>query len=73
MHCAGINEVREGHLVYASQSLIIRMSNDLQDQWMIDSNETVNRIIDDLSRNCHALGLLLILGLALLQNYNSWW
>src|SRR5688500_17042181 len=54
MHSTWIHKVSKSHLVYIPETLIPGMRNDLQDQWMVNSNKPINRIVDDLARNRHA-------------------
>src|SRR6185436_16895752 len=41
------------HLVDIPEPLVIRVRNDLQYQWMINSNKTIDRVVDDLSGRLH--------------------
>ena len=43
----------KGHLMNVAHSLINRMRNYLQDQWMINSNKTIDGIVDYLSDYWH--------------------
>ena len=53
MNSAGINKMRKCHLMNISETLIDRMSNDLQDEWMINRDKTINGIVDDLADIWH--------------------
>src|SRR5436190_24102641 len=51
MYSTRIYQMSKSHLMNITQPLINRVRYDLQNQWMINSNKTINRIIDDLA-NC---------------------
>src|SRR4030095_14394508 len=53
MNCTRINQMCKSHLVNITQPLINRMRYNLQDQWMINSNKPINRIVDDLAYHRH--------------------
>ena len=50
MHGSGINKMRKCHLMDATQALIVRMRNDLQQQGMVYGDETIDRIVDYFAR-----------------------
>ena len=50
MHRSRIYEVSHSHLVDPSQPLVIRMRNELVDQFIINGNKTINRIVDNFMK-----------------------
>jgi hypothetical protein len=46
---ARIDQMRECHLVDTPQALVVRMGNNGQQKRMIHRDETMHRVIDDLS------------------------
>jgi hypothetical protein len=53
MDSPGVYQVSESHLVYIPQPLVYRMRDDLQYQRVINSNKTVDRVVDDLADRGH--------------------
>jgi len=49
MHRTRIHEVGECHLLDASQALIERMSNDVQQEVIVQRDKAIHGIIDDLT------------------------
>ena len=49
MHCTGVHKMRKSHLADPAQTLIGRVLNDLQYQWIINSDEAMYWIIDNFS------------------------
>ena len=49
MHCTGIDEVRERHLLDTPKPLVPGMSNDVQQEFVVQRDKTINGIIDDLT------------------------
>jgi len=49
MNSTWINKMGKCHLVNAAKTLIVGMSNNIQYQRMIDSNKTINGVVDYLS------------------------
>jgi hypothetical protein len=49
MHGSRVYQVRQGHLVDTPEALVIWMRYKAENQWMIDSDEPVHRVIYDLS------------------------
>jgi hypothetical protein len=65
--------VRKGHLRNASQALVVRVGDDVQDKRMIKGNEPVNRVIDDFSLPAdHASIYVVGNSSPKLQNYNMY-
>ena len=60
MNRTGINQVCKGHLMNAAKALVEWMRNYLEDQWVIDGNETMYRIINDFSYTRHSLLAVLL-------------
>jgi hypothetical protein len=60
MNGARVYQMREGHLVYPAQSLIIGVRNDVYNQRVIDGDKTMNGIVDYFSRRViHPVAVLL--------------
>ena len=57
MNRPGIDQGSKGHLVDPSQSLIIWVGNDFENKWIINGNETINRVIDDFADISHEQNL----------------
>jgi hypothetical protein len=53
MNRTRIDQMGEGHLVDVPQALVIRMTDDLPDQRVIDGDEPINGVVDDLSDRRH--------------------
>jgi len=47
--------MRKCHLMDPAQTLIIGMRDHIKDQWMIDGNKPIHRIVDDFSYTWHSL------------------
>src|SRR6188768_2126543 len=58
MNSSGINKMGECHLVNATKTLIVRMSNNIQYQRVIDRNKTINGVVDYLPGVGHVAFLL---------------
>lgn len=50
MNGTGVNKVRHGHLVDPPKALVIRMSDDLADELIIYTDESIYRVVDDLMK-----------------------
>ena len=48
MYCARINQVRKSHLMNAAETLVKRMRDNVEYQGVIDSDESINGIVNDL-------------------------
>jgi hypothetical protein len=49
MHGTGVNQVCHGHLVNTAQALKIGVSNHLVDQFIVNGNKTINRVVNYFS------------------------
>jgi hypothetical protein len=58
MNSTRVNKMCKCHLVNAAKALIVGMRNNIQYQWMIDSNKTINGIVDYLPGVGHVAFLL---------------
>lgn len=54
MDCSGVYQVGKSHLVDIPQPLVHRVGNDFEDQRMVNSNKTIDRVVDDFAdcRHC---------------------
>jgi hypothetical protein len=62
MNGARVNKVGKGHLVNTPQPLVIGVGYDIKNQRMIDSNKTIDRVVDDFSGGWHVAFLLRVAG-----------
>jgi hypothetical protein len=53
VHGTGVHQVGKRHLVNTTQPLIVGVADYLEHQWVIDTDETINRVVDDFSFETH--------------------
>ena len=46
-----INQMSHGHLMNSAQTLVIRMCNDIADQFIVDGYKTIYGVVDDLVKS----------------------
>ena len=56
MHCPWVNQMGKGHLVNPAQPLVIRVSDDIEYQRVINSDETIYGIINNFASEWHLSG-----------------
>jgi len=58
MYGTRIHQMGESHLVYIAQPLVNGMGHNIQDQRVVDSNKTIDRVVDDFAdSSAHAAKL----------------
>lgn len=58
MHGAWVYQMRESHLVDVSKALVIWVTHDPPDEWVVDGDEPVHGVVYDLADVGHRKGMV---------------